>query len=111
MITQAATDLEKCINLLRTPVTVQDLSEAKPLDMQIDDVLAGRVGEVRFDDVSFRYQGSERGSSGGLRNITFRIAPGKMLAFVGASGAGKRCVPLLSRVIIAFARTSGLLVT
>lgn len=111
MITQAATDLEKCINLLRTPITVQDLPEAEDLDMKTDDVLAGRVGEVQFENVSFRYQGTERGSSGGLRNISFRIAPGKMLAFVGASGAGKRYVLLLSRFIIAFARTSGLLVT
>lgn len=102
MLVQAATDLEKCIILLRTPITVQDQPDAKPLIMTNDDVVAGRVGEVRFDNVCFKYQGAERGSSGGLRNISFRIPPGKMLAFVGASGAGKRCVSSFSCLITAF---------
>ncbi len=42
-------------------------------------------GEVRFEDVSFRY-GRE---AGGIRDITLTIAPGEKLGIVGASGAGK----------------------
>lgn len=90
MITQAATDVEKCLKLFRTEITVQDRPEAKEMAMPEDDVVAGLLGEVRFEDVSFKYEGGERGNSGGLKDVNFTVMPGKMVAFVGASGAGKR---------------------
>lgn len=90
MITQAATDVEKCLKLFKTPITVQDVPDARELEMSNEDVISGRVGEVRFDNVSFKYQGGERGNSGGLKDINFTVEPGKMVALVGASGAGKR---------------------
>jgi ATP-binding cassette, subfamily B, bacterial MsbA len=43
-------------------------------------------GEVRFDDLTFRYPGSERAA---LEAITLTIAPGETVALVGQSGSGK----------------------
>lgn len=57
------------------------------------DLISGRAGEVCFDNVSFLYQGNEQGESGGLKHISFRVAPGKMVAFVGASGMCYRSFP------------------
>ncbi|HSR40941.1 MAG TPA: ABC transporter ATP-binding protein, partial [Longimicrobiales bacterium] len=39
-----------------------------------------------FEDVGFRYQGSERWA---LRNVSFELRPGQKLALVGENGAGK----------------------
>lgn len=91
-LTQAATDLEKCVALFHEPLTVTDAEDAKDLVLPNEDVLAGRVGRVGFDNVSFTYSGSERGVAGGLRNISFNVPPGKMLALVGASGVGKSTI-------------------
>lgn len=41
-------------------------------------------GEVVFDDVTFAY-----GDEPVLRNVSFRLAPGERVAFVGHTGAGK----------------------
>ena len=47
-------------------------------------------GEVRFDEVSFRYGGDGPGDSGwALRDIDLKIAPGETVALVGETGAGK----------------------
>jgi ABC-type multidrug transport system fused ATPase/permease subunit len=45
-------------------------------------------GEVRFDDVSFRY-GADEDSAWALRHINLVIAPGETIALVGETGAGK----------------------
>eukprot|EP00178_Gracilaria_changii_P005414 TRINITY_DN188_c0_g1_i1.p3 TRINITY_DN188_c0_g1~~TRINITY_DN188_c0_g1_i1.p3 ORF type:complete len:425 (+),score=60.58 TRINITY_DN188_c0_g1_i1:1704-2978(+) len=92
IISQAATDLEKSIDLLQQDITVKDRPDAVPLSMSEEDIVAGRKGEVKFDNVSFRYKGEERGTNGGLRNISFTVPPGKMIALVGSSGAGKSTV-------------------
>ena len=44
-------------------------------------------GEVRFDDVSFRY--GDRGEEMVLTDISLTARPGEILALVGPSGAGK----------------------
>lgn len=44
------------------------------------------VGEVRFEDVSFRYPGGEDDV---LSHITFTAKPGTTTAFIGATGSGK----------------------
>ncbi len=43
-------------------------------------------GEVRYDDVSFRYPGGEDDV---LRHISFTARPGTTTAFIGATGSGK----------------------
>jgi ATP-binding cassette subfamily B protein len=47
--------------------------------------LAVTHGEVRFEDVSFRYGAGESA----LEHLTFTAAPGSTVALVGATGAGK----------------------
>lgn len=85
-ITQASTDLEKCYNIFQEEITVQDSPDAENMLISESDVTAGTAGEVRFRNVSFKYTGGERGSSGGIKDMSFTAAPGKMVAFVGASG-------------------------
>ncbi|WOH38786.1 lipid A export permease/ATP-binding protein MsbA [Thalassotalea fonticola] len=43
-------------------------------------------GIIEFDDVTFNYQGSEKPA---LKNVSFKLQPGKTLALVGRSGSGK----------------------
>ena len=43
-------------------------------------------GELRFDDVSFRYGNAEEDT---LSHISFTAKPGQTTAFIGATGAGK----------------------
>lgn len=92
-LTQASTDLEKCYNLFNEEITVQDAPGANTLTITEDDVLSGTAGEVRFTNVSFKYVGNERGSTGGLKDMSFCAAPGKMVAFVGASGKALQITP------------------
>jgi ATP-binding cassette, subfamily B, bacterial len=47
---------------------------------------------LRFEDVSFRYPGSERWA---LRDVSFVLRPGDRLAIVGENGAGKTTIAKL----------------
>ena len=47
------------------------------------------TGEIVFDRVSFRYPGTERWA---LRDVSFRIPAGAVVALVGENGAGKTTV-------------------
>lgn len=51
--------------------------------------LANTSGEIIFDEVCFRYEASEERV---LNNLSFKVAPGENLAFVGPSGAGKTTI-------------------
>jgi len=77
---------ERIFAILDEPVTVADPPEPAPL---------ARVrGAVEFRDVWFAYNPDEWV----LRDISFSIAPGESVAFVGATGAGKTSlISLLSR--------------
>lgn len=55
----------------------------------------GRRGEVEFQHVWFAYPGQDYV----LRDVSFRVAPGEKIAFVGATGAGKTTIiKLLTRL-------------
>jgi ATP-binding cassette subfamily B protein len=51
----------------------------------------GRLSEVEFQNVSFRYPNGEQV----LKNVSFKIAAGEKLAIVGPTGAGKTTVTSL----------------
>jgi len=82
---------ERIFQLLETPLAVQDPAVPQSLPA------AGRGrGEVVFDHVWFRYAES---SDWVLQDLSFRVAPGERVAFVGATGAGKTTIiKLLSRL-------------
>ena len=69
------------IGSLALPRTVDDAPDAQPL--------RPGAGEVRFQDVTFRYgaQPGERGAV--LDGLDLTIAPGERVGLVGRSGAGK----------------------
>jgi ATP-binding cassette subfamily B protein len=82
-IKQAFTDLEHLLDLLDEEPEVQDRPGASPLPPG--------PGEVTFERVGFAY-GPGRTI---LDGVTFRIPPGKKLALVGPTGAGKSTVARL----------------
>ncbi|MCB1059179.1 MAG: ABC transporter ATP-binding protein [Calditrichaeota bacterium] len=66
---------------------IQELLDAEPdiASPPSGDIASERIGEIKFEDVSFAY--GEREPM--LKNITLTIAPGQTVAFVGATGCGK----------------------
>ena len=62
--------------------------EAKVTDAPNASTLAVKKGEIQFRDVSFRYGEG----TGGVRALSFIVPSGKMVALVGASGAGKSTI-------------------
>lgn len=73
---------ESVFALLDTP------EEADPGTTKIDRV----KGEIEFEQVSFKYPGSERLA---LDNVNLRIEAGQTVALVGASGGGKTTISAL----------------
>ncbi len=86
-IKQGITDIEKMFGILETKPEVPDTLDAIPLVVT--------SGAVRFENVTFHYEPSRTI----LKNITFEIPPGKTLAVVGPTGAGKST---LSRILFRF---------
>jgi ATP-binding cassette, subfamily B, heavy metal transporter len=87
-IKQALVDLETMFALLAEPAEVKDKPGAVPLQIR-----AG--GAIRFDHVSFAYE-PERTI---LKDVSFEVPAGKMVAIVGPSGAGKSTI---SRILFRF---------
>ena len=77
---------ERIFEIMDTPAGIKDMpdvTEIPPI-----------TGEVRFDHVTFSYDGSVNV----LDDVSFRIAPGETIALVGPTGAGKTTiVNLISR--------------
>jgi len=71
---------ERIFELFDEPSEVQDAPDAAPLPTI--------AGEVEFDNVRFRYGTGEEV----LHNVSFRMAPGEVVALVGPSGAGKTSI-------------------
>jgi HlyB family type I secretion system ABC transporter len=68
---------------------LNDVFEAEPEETpgQPMLILPRIQGEVRFDDVTFRYGGE--GERNTLQNLSFEAYPGQTIAIVGRSGSGK----------------------
>ena len=86
---QAAVGLRRIADLVRTPSSLTVSDDA------CDPGPDGFDGDVRFDDVGFRYQGADRDA---LTGVSLSIPAGTSLALVGRTGAGKSTiVKLLAR--------------
>jgi ATP-binding cassette, subfamily B, heavy metal transporter len=86
-IKQGLIDLEAMFAMLGERPEVADKPGAAPLVI--------RQGRVRFKNVHFSYDPARSI----LRGVDFEVAPGKMTAIVGATGAGKST---LSRLLFRF---------
>jgi ATP-binding cassette subfamily B protein len=83
---QAMTSADRIFNLLDEPEEVRN--PAAPVR------LAEPRGDIDFDRVWFAYQDEDWV----LRDVSFHVAPGESVAFVGATGAGKTSlINLLAR--------------
>src|SRR5581483_6411283 len=83
---QAMTSADRIFHLLDEPQEVRN--PAAPVH------LGEPRGEIEFDHVWFAYQDEDWV----LRDVSFRVAPGESIAFVGATGAGKTSlINLLAR--------------
>jgi ATP-binding cassette, subfamily B, bacterial len=51
--------------------------------------LPDRIGEISFEDVTFRYPGADPDASPALREVTLTIPSGRITALVGENGSGK----------------------
>ncbi|MGH7532689.1 MAG: ABC transporter ATP-binding protein, partial [Gemmatimonadales bacterium] len=71
----------RVFELLEQPVGVADPAGPVPLPKPVK-------GEVRFEDVSFRYR-SDPEAPWAIRMVSLTLAPGEVVALVGPSGAGK----------------------
>lgn len=61
-------------------------TEPKILDGTVTESPEGRVGEVEFQNVSFKYPDAEEYV---LHNISFKAEKGETVAFIGSTGSGK----------------------
>jgi ATP-binding cassette subfamily B protein len=71
--------------------------EQRPEDLASRVAIPELQGDIRFDGVYFRYDGSETPYV--LENITVDIKPGELVAIVGRSGSGKTT---LAKLIVGF---------
>lgn len=80
-------EIEDGMRTLANPDRIEDAPDAQDITV--------KQGEIRFDNVTFRY-GNELG---GVRDLNLTIAAGQKVGLVGASGAGKSTlVSLLLRL-------------
>jgi ATP-binding cassette subfamily B protein len=91
-IKQGLIDVETMFALLNEPPEIVDKKGAKPLSVS--------KGEIKFENVSFAYE-PDRPI---LKNVSFEVPAGKMVAIVGPSGAGKSTI---SRILFRFYELSG----
>ena len=91
-IKQGLTDIEKMMDVLDQSPEVADRPGARDLKVS--------GGAIRFDNVRFAYD-PEREI---LKDVSFDVPAGKMVAIVGPSGAGKSTV---SRILLRFYDVSG----
>jgi ABC-type transport system involved in Fe-S cluster assembly fused permease/ATPase subunit len=91
-IKQGLTDIERMMDVLDQQPEVSDRAGAKPLDVS--------GGAIRFENVRFAYD-PERVI---LKDVSFEVPAGKMVAIVGPSGAGKSTI---ARILLRFYDVSG----
>jgi ABC-type transport system involved in Fe-S cluster assembly fused permease/ATPase subunit len=90
-IKQGLTDMEAMFSLMREPSEVEDAPGAA--------ALRAGPGELVFEDVRFGYRPDREI----LKGVSFRVPPGRTLAIVGPTGAGKSTI---SRLLFRFYDTT-----
>ncbi len=80
---RAAGATERLIELLESEPAIQPPDDPATLPQP-------PVGEIRFENVSFRYP--SRPDMAALEDFSLTVAPGETVALVGPSGAGKSTV-------------------
>ncbi|MDP1633039.1 MAG: ABC transporter ATP-binding protein/permease [Caulobacter sp.] len=91
-IRQSFIDMEAMLDLRRQAPDVAEATDARDLPPAPD----GHGGEVAFEAVSYRHGAR----SEGLIDVSFRVAPGRTVALVGPSGAGKTTMVRLALRLI-----------
>ncbi len=91
------------LNVQRSLAAVERIFEMLDLEPEKDGKrdIEIKNGEVIFDNVAFSYNGTEEV----LKDISFKINPGEVVAIVGRSGVGK--TTLVSLILRFFAPTKG----
>ncbi|GAB0113394.1 ABCB family ABC transporter ATP-binding protein/permease [Acidisoma sp. C75] len=84
-VKQGLVDTEQLFRLMRQGMEVADRPGARPL------ALAGRSAALRFEEVRFGYHADREI----LKGISFTVPPGRNLAIVGPTGAGKSTITRL----------------
>lgn len=80
MLPRAGVAADRIDEVVTTHATIHDPAAPKPLPED------GTEGVVAFNDVSFRYPGSEEDA---LEHISFTARPGETTAIIGSTGCGK----------------------
>jgi len=92
---RVALDLQTSQALFARIFEYLDLKPAITDPVTPEPVNVGKLGEVAFDDVVFRYPDAGGDTPATLKGVTLDIKPGQFVAFVGPSGAGKTTVSYL----------------
>ncbi|GFO81292.1 MAG: hypothetical protein A49_09190 [Methyloceanibacter sp.] len=91
-IKQGLIDMETMFALLHEPAEIVDRPGARPLEVE--------SGTIAFKTVSFAYDPGRPI----LKDVSFEVPAGKMVAIVGPSGAGKSTI---SRILFRFYEVNG----
>ena len=86
-IKQGLVDMEMMFSLLDVSTEIADRPDARPLDL--------RGGSISFDCVAFGYDPRRQI----LKGVSFHVEPGRTVAVVGPTGAGKSTI---SRLLFRF---------
>ena len=80
MLPRAGVAADRIDEVIKTPAAIHDPAAPKALPE------GGTKGVVAFNDVSFRYPGSDENA---LEHISFTAKPGQTTAIIGSTGCGK----------------------
>ena len=80
MLPRAGVAADRIDEVIKTPAAIHDPAASKALPE------GGTKGVVAFNDVSFRYPGSDEDA---LEHISFTAKPGQTTAIIGSTGCGK----------------------
>jgi len=81
MFSRASASSKRILEVLDTEIDIKDTAGADAGDFQV------KKGEVQFKDVCFKYKSES--DLFVLKDISFRVSPGELIAIIGATGSAK----------------------